>query len=475
MVSTTPNSEPLHFSPDLRFGVISAVEIGRRIYSGWKTGLNVHVKEDQTLVSTIEEATNTWFNGEVGRVYGKSVEVMGEEVPLAATAPPKVGEPTRIWTLDTGDGSGELAATHRAHRDANTGDPINPTKPMPPDARPEPIAEAERTTCTGVGLIKDGKVWSGVAYNPFQGRLLVADRDLQGTFQVDPNNIQPDGTALGSRLEVNEIPVFPGSVTWDHATWEGGAIEVGQLQQALKTPPQNHYSAIDQAAQVALGASSCAVFAGDTLHDIIPSVALVHWAGGVAFEPSGKLIDPDNFTPPQAGAVYSNRVGYLSFMGALQTGQTGAIGDTPCVTDYEGVRFPMPLSSVLAGVPIRQTAEQVVDFGHHNGEPQPGKIVVKGFGYQRTGRISQREARRLRSQTRKQWGAKWTYRNHQHANGTTIVGIARVSNPEQTIEVDGGNAISAGELVRRTLRAAVSDKIRQQAERYRDVRPSSNQ
>jgi hypothetical protein len=465
--SGTPSMEHLRFSDDLRFGVASALEIGRRIYGGWKAGLDVHTKEDETLASTIEVDTNIWFNGEVGKIYGGSVEVMGEEVPLAATMAPEVGEPRRIWTLDTGDGSGELAATHR---DANTGDPINPTRPTPPNARLEPILETERTTCTGLGLIKDGMIWSGVAYNPFRNRLLVADRDLGGTFQINPDTIHADGTALGQRLEVNEAPLFPGNVTWDHATWEGGLVDAGQLQQALGTAPLNHYSAIDQAAEVALGTSSCAVFAGNTMHDIVPSLALVHWAGGVSFEPSGPLINPDEFSDPPAGAAYTNRVGYLSFMRALQTGETTAVGDTPCVTDYEGVRFPISLGDVFAGAPIRQQADRIVDYGHEAGEIQSDKIVVKGFGHQRAGHLSPREARQLRRETRILGAPKWTYKNHQHVNGTTMVGIARVSDPERpiNIEVDGtSTTVSASELVRRTLRTAVSSKIRQEAERYR--------
>ncbi len=463
----TSNLEALHFSDDLRFGVDSTIAIGDRIHEDWRLGLDIRVKGDQTLVSKTEIDTNIWFNDQANQRYGGRAAVKGEEVPMAATAPPEPGEPMRIWTLDTGDGSGELAATHR---DRNTGDPISPKRPVPANADPELILESERTTCTGLGLIKDGKVWSGVAYNPFKKRLVVADRDLGGTFLVDLDDMQADGTALGRRLEVSEAPLMPGNTPWDHATWDGGAIDVQLLQQALKTPPLNHYSAIDQAVEVALGNSDGAVFAGDTLHDIVPSLAIVHFAGGVVFGINGELIDPNNFsTEPPAGIAYTNRVNYLAFMRALQTGETESPLNTICVADYDGERFAVTLGDFFGGVLLRQSSNKIVDYGHEEGQVQPDKIVVKGFGYQRGDYISRREARQLRRLTQEMGGPKWTYKNELHVNGLMMIGTARVPHPEQSVTFDttDGEQVTttAGDLVLNALRMAVSQKIRHAAAR----------
>jgi 3'-phosphoadenosine 5'-phosphosulfate (PAPS) 3'-phosphatase len=308
--------ETLTFHPELAFAVEAAIAVGDRIYASWREGLEISTKADDTLVSQAEIETNTWFNQQVKATYGDADEVRGEEVPLAATATAAPGEAQRIWTIDTGDGSGELAATYR---DRNTGDPINPTRSQPANADPELILEHERTTCTGIGLIKDNQLWLGVAYNPFQRRLVVADRQLGGTFVLAPGDI--DGTnAQAVRANVNEEAFFLSAKEWDHATWSGGAIDASRLPELLGRPAANHYSAIDQAVEVALGNSACALFAGDTAHDIIPSLAIVRFAGGLACEAnSGRAINIDELPDVlPAGIVYTDRVNHYVFRDALQ-------------------------------------------------------------------------------------------------------------------------------------------------------------
>jgi fructose-1,6-bisphosphatase/inositol monophosphatase family enzyme len=313
-----PNYEILSPSRDMQFALDSVLVIGNQMVQGRTAKLQVSAKLDRTLVSDMDIETNLWFNQQAAAAYGGAASVQAEEVSQSATEPTPEGEAAVTFVLDSIDGTGEYVATHR---DARTGEPINPMRPVPIGVEIEPIADSERTTCTGLAMLRGGKLQLAAVYNPFKKQLVIADRDLGGSFIIDQETLQT-GTVAGKRLRVSDQPFSPGTIPWDSAVWEGAPVDTTLLEAAAGTPPLGHYSAIDQAVTVALGQSVGAVFAGNTAHDILPAAAIVYGAGGMVAKPNGTSVHPDTIANQlEGGMVYTNVLSHSAFMHALQTGE----------------------------------------------------------------------------------------------------------------------------------------------------------
>jgi len=452
-----PNHEILSPSRDMQFAVNAVCVIGERMVQGRAEGLEVSAKLDRTLVSNMDIETNIWFNEQVSEQYGGTAHVRAEEVSQQASAPTPEGEETVTFVLDSIDGTGEYVATHR---DARTGEPINPTRPVPAGADIEPIPDDERTTCTGLAMMRGDKLWLAAVYNPFKKQLVIADRDLGGSFIIDQQGLEA-GIIAGRRLHVSRRPFAPGMPPWDSAVWEGAAVDTAKLETGAGAAPLGHYSAIDQAVTVALGESVGAVFAGDTIHDILPAAAIVHGAGGLLMKPDGTPVHPDTIASQlEGGMVYTNVLGSPAFMHALQTGER----TSRSLVDHAGIRFEATWPQITDGIAFDDQPEAIVNFSENNdGETQPDKIVVRPFGYQRGNFLRRSEIRKVKKATRELGAPRWRYRNGMHVNGRSMVGIATIRHPEQSITIGTGEnqrTVQASDLILQALRLAVEVKIR---------------
>lgn len=457
-----PGNEILRLSPDMHYVASSAITMGNYLRDQRVAGLQAFGKADATEVSDAELAMNAWFNAQT-RERDAAAAVQGEEISQAAAEEPDDPASKKTYILDVGDGSGELVATYR---DKRTGNPISPLRPVPANAEPELIQEHERTTCTGLAMMIGARLQLAAAHNPFSGLLVIADRDLGGSFVVDATSIDAGGTANGRRLRVSDQPFTPSPPTWDRASWDGAPLDTSGLPAAAATPPLNRYSAIRQAVDVALGVSAAAAFAGNTMHDIAPAAAIVHGAGGLVMKPDGTLIDLDNLTQDQidGGVLYTNVISGPAVVHAIQTGERS----DAWLVDHAGKRFLVDWQDVWGGVGFNSQPEDLVTYEQVEGRVRTDEITVRPFGYQRGSFLTGSEIRQIKKTTGKLGASRWSYKNGMHVNGIMLVGTARIAQPDKPVTLGSGEnriTVPSSDLILSALRLAVQAKLHAQAER----------
>ena len=440
-------------SRDMQFGIRSALKGGNRMVTGRQEDLEVRTKIDLTLVSKIDLENNVEFNADVATEYKGQAEVHGEEISQAATAEPMADDEPRIkWTIDSVDGTVDYVATYR---DKRTGEPIDPTQPIPEDAEPELIQDHERTCCIGLAMFKGRRPQLGIAYNPFKRELVIADRDLGGTFLVDLDALEGEGVLRGWRLHVSDQPFVPGPAPWDQAVWAGAPVDTLPLQEAAVAPPRRKFSAISQAVDVARRRSVAAVFAGNTLHDIAPAALIVYWAGGIIAKPDGTIIHLDDLLDNlDGGFVYTNVAAHTSFMRALRDGPQGI-----CFIDHDGVLAPARFG------PLKEDALLAEDVGSIVRLVAENTIIIRSFGFEKDAWLTKAQARQLGRFTRRFGASPWRYDIDRHSNELSTIGRIVIESPDQLTNarlVQNGEQsppLTSSQLILTALRFLVMRKL----------------
>jgi fructose-1,6-bisphosphatase/inositol monophosphatase family enzyme len=234
-----------------------------------RQGVGVKFKLDRTAVSAADTAINLAFIEQVReRSHGRDA-VRGEEQSA------EVQSAERVWIIDPIDGTGEY---------------IDGTVP-----------NARRTSCVGIALLVRGELVLAVVFNPFTNQLLTAERGGRTLLNEQPIRCSSQQAARG--------------VPYDYAHWNGARFNLPRLE-ATFGEPLGVYSAIWQAAMVAMGHSAFAAFVGDTIHDIAPAALLVLRSGGLVTDFQGR---PVNLRNPGPGVLYANRGSHSIALRALRT------------------------------------------------------------------------------------------------------------------------------------------------------------
>lgn len=248
---------------DLEFAVYCAEKFGTEIQRLRTIG-GRRKKLDRTDVTDADEQINRTFIQAVTKREGPGTAVHGEE------ASRKVRGARRVWVIDPVDGTGEYVD----------------------DSMPDHL----RTTCVGLSLFVNGQLKLSVVKNPFRGELFTAEADGR--------------TYLNGRAVTCGSGRARRGMAYDYSYWNGASFDVRGLEQTIGKP-RGDYSAIYQAAMVAVGRSGFAVFPGNTIHDIAPGALLVLRAGGRVSDLKGR---PLNWRDLNHGVLFASR-----------TTQTGAL------------------------------------------------------------------------------------------------------------------------------------------------------
>jgi myo-inositol-1(or 4)-monophosphatase len=252
------DSKENDLSDELQFGLSFAAEVGHYMKEQRETTKR-RKKLDGTDVTDVDEAINKEFERRVAIFSNGKASVKGEE-----SSRPIDGS-SDVWIIDPVDGTGKY---------------IDDT-----------LVDAQRTSCVGIALFKNGRPQLSVVCNPFRDELFYADKDLGGAYlnrrRLDLSKIQPYMLAKNT--------------PFDYCHWDDAEIDARFFEDMLGRPPIGDYSAIYQACRVAKGESAFAVFPGNTIHDIAPAAILVEAAGGWVSDARGNPL-----TDNSQGAVYSN-------------------------------------------------------------------------------------------------------------------------------------------------------------------------
>lgn len=276
------NYDGKELSPDVQFLTEYVQQAGDQAW-GMRTVAVAENKDDDTLVTTADFINQRLFERLARQAYGHTVAIHGEEGRHL--------QPSRhaiLVAVDSLDGSFEYAATHW---DPSTGQLVEPGEPLPPGAIK--IEDHQRSSCVVAGVFKNGRLWSVAMYAPFTNELLVADRDLDGTY------------LNGKRIDLSTDPVaqqatFGPGMPFDFASWRGSLLDPRHLRKDLARPPNGTFSASKQVCDMLTLRSMACVFTGNTLHDILLALA-VELANGEVTDLHGNPIDWDN----PYGAVYA--------------------------------------------------------------------------------------------------------------------------------------------------------------------------
>lgn len=275
------NYEGQTISPDLRFAIDFVLDAGEGMFSLREMAAAAD-KVDATLVTTVDKLNDKKFARAVLWQYGSTVPVHSEE---GRTVNPSNYE--ECWVIDPLDGTGEYGSTHW---DPITGKLIRAGEPIPPNA--VLIEDTDRSSCVAVTRFVRGEPDLAVVYAPYKDELFVADVALGGAYL--------NGHRLDLSTGATAQQTFQPGIPYDFATWRGSLLDPRHLRRDLGREPNNTYSAVMQACEVAAGRSMTCIFTGTSLHDMA-GVLIVKLARGWASDIHGNQHDWSN---PQ-GAVYS--------------------------------------------------------------------------------------------------------------------------------------------------------------------------
>jgi GNAT superfamily N-acetyltransferase len=279
------NYEGRQLGQDAQFATRYVEEGGNQAWMLRHVATHEPKPNDQTLAGTADFANHRLLVRDARRTYGTDVPIHSEEglhlrpegLPIAVAG-------------DSLDGTGQYAATHW--------DPATERfitqhygEPLPPGAIP--IQDSERSSCVVVGVFRYGVLSAAAMYAPYTDELLLADRELGGTF------------LNGHRIDLSTNPAaqqasFQPGIPYDFSSWRGSLLDPRHLRKDLEGPPNSTYSASKQVCDVLTLRSMTSVFTGDTIHDMLLALA-VELAGGVVTDLRGNKIDWNN----PRGAVYS--------------------------------------------------------------------------------------------------------------------------------------------------------------------------